>query len=252
MEGSGGRLLPLERAAAAGRSGAGAALDEVDALLAAVDQRELPKPPWLKAYAALRSKRLDKLTRHFGWRLLHGSVRCGAAAVAWCPARTVDELQAAVCCPHPACAAAVPVHGGRCVPCLADFSHVFLHCPAVRPAVQWLVGLWARIAPEDEVVPLDARVILLGDGTVWAPRGGPAAEELWLHLRLLFCRAVWSHAGRSGVGVAGDRAAAAVVATAASLIARSIRLDWLRVAASLPGASVLPSWCVVDTGLPAN
>ena len=81
---------------------------------------------------------------------------------------------------------------------------------------------------------------------MWAPRGGVAAEELWLHLRLLFCRAVWAHAGQSCASGAADRAAA-VVATAAGLIARAIRLDWLRVAASLPGASVLPSWCVIGT-----
>jgi hypothetical protein len=39
---------------------------------------------------------------------------------------------------------------------------------------------------------------------------------------------------------------AAVVAATAALIARAIRLDWLRVTASLPGAAVLPSWCVID------
>jgi hypothetical protein len=40
--------------------------------------------------------------------------------------------------------------------------------------------------------------------------------------------------------------AAAVVALAATWIERAVRLDWLRVSASLPGAAVLPSWCVID------
>ncbi len=34
-------------------------------------------------------------------------VRCGAATVHWCPASTTGELQAAVCCPEPACVAVV-------------------------------------------------------------------------------------------------------------------------------------------------
>jgi hypothetical protein len=70
------------------------------------------------------------------------------------------------------------------VPYLADLSHVFLHCAAVRPAVNWLLDLWARIVPEDAPVPLDARVLLLGDDGVWAPAGGEAAQGLWLHLQL--------------------------------------------------------------------
>jgi hypothetical protein len=38
---------------------------------------------------------------------------------------------------------------------------------------------------------LDARVLLAGDHTVWDPGGGDAGAELWTHLRLLFCHAVW-------------------------------------------------------------
>jgi hypothetical protein len=41
------------------------------------------------------------------------------------------------------------------------------------------------------VPPLDARVLLAGDHAVWDPGGGEAGAELWAHLRLLFCRAVW-------------------------------------------------------------
>jgi hypothetical protein len=91
-----------------------------------------------------------------------------------------------------------------------------LHCAAVRPAVNWLRGLWARIAPEDDPVALDARVLLLGDVSVWAPAGGEAAQGLWLHLRL-----------RSLPG----------------------RFDWTGCGLQRPclsGSAVLPSWCVID------
>jgi hypothetical protein len=90
--------------------------------------------------------------------------------VHWCPASTTGELQAAVCCPEPACVAAVAMLDGACAPYLADLSHASLHCTAVWPAVNWLLGVWARIAPEDTPVPLDARVLLLGDECVGACR----------------------------------------------------------------------------------
>jgi hypothetical protein len=86
------RVHPLQRAAAAGRGGDVKSLDEVDVLLAAA-QSESPKPPWLTAYAALKHRRLDRLTRHFGWRLIHGGVRLqGSDSQHWCQARMSGEL----------------------------------------------------------------------------------------------------------------------------------------------------------------
>jgi hypothetical protein len=61
----------------------------------------------------------------------------------------------------------------------------------VQPAVAWLQALWGRVV-EGRVPPVDARVLLAGDHTVWDPGGGEAGAELWTHLRLLLlCRAVW-------------------------------------------------------------
>jgi hypothetical protein len=99
------RAHPLQRAAAAGRSVAGQALDEVDVLMAGVVAPQAAQPPWLAAYAALQDRRLDRVTRHFGWRLLHGALRCGAASVHWCEAGDEAALWRVVCCPDPSCAA---------------------------------------------------------------------------------------------------------------------------------------------------
>jgi hypothetical protein len=94
-------------------------------------------------------------------------------------------------------------------------------------------------------VPVDARVLLLGDSAVWAPAGGDGHGSLWLHLRLLFCRAVWVCACRAKAE-GGDGSWQAVVAMVHAWVSRAIRQDWLWVSASLPGAAVLPSWCAMD------
>jgi hypothetical protein len=80
--------------------------------------------------------------------------------------------------------------------------------------------------------------------TVWSPAGGDAQCSLWLHLRLLWCRSVWAHVCAASPGTALSWRA--VVAVLRAWVSRAIRLDWLRVSASLPGAAELPSWCVLS------
>jgi hypothetical protein len=203
----------------------------------------LTEPPWRKAFEALKAMQLDRVTRHFGWRLLHGALRCGAASVHWCEAESELELWEAFCCHQPACAAAAALPCGRVVPALADFSHTFLHCPPARPAVRWLCDMWACIAPADLPVPVYARVLLLGDLGVWVPSGGHVPESLWLHLRLLLCRAVWLLACKARTGELVTWQAA--VAMIWPWVSRAVRQDWLRVSDMLSGAAVQPSWCVI-------
>lgn len=54
----------------------------------------------------------------------------------------------------------------------------------------------------DPAVPLDVRLLLpLGNAGVWAPSAGsPGSKGLWLHLRLLLCRAIWAVACKSPCG----------------------------------------------------
>jgi hypothetical protein len=120
----------------------------------------------------------------------------------WCQARTtsdslVQSFRRRRCAAQSRhlCVAAVAMPDGACVPFLADLSHVFLSCAAaVRPAVNCLAagtaGLVGSHCPRGYpcATGCPGAVLLLGDESVWAPAGGEAAQGLWLHLRLLFCR----------------------------------------------------------------
>ena len=122
------------------------------------------------------------------WLLVHGALRCGAAVCSWAQPACLDDLVQecacqAECCSGHAAPAGVPP------PC-ETMSHVFVTCPVVSPAVGWLRELWRRIG--GSLPPLDARVLVVGDRSVWEPEGGRYGWELWSHLRLLFCRSVWS------------------------------------------------------------
>ena len=193
-------------------------------------------PAWREAYKGLWLPQLDRPTRHFGWLLLHGGLRCGAAGVAWAPVGCRADLVDFCCCRAAGCAV------GACPP-LDTFTHAFLLCPVVAPAVEWLRQLWAGIG--GQVPPLDVRVLVVGDHTVWDPGGGKDFAELWHHLRLLFCRAVWAlHSRRVALGHAFT--AAAVVGVVAGWVGSAVRLDWLRVGVGLGAAGGrLPSGCVV-------
>ena len=98
--------------------------DASDALMRGVMGMPLQRPPWREAYASLRLPRLDRVTRFFGWRLLHGALQCSATAVLWCKVGTVQELRAAVCCSATACAGDEALVGAQ----VESLSHLFVHC----------------------------------------------------------------------------------------------------------------------------
>jgi hypothetical protein len=61
---------------------------------------------------------IGSLSRHFGWRLVHGALRCNnAATVPWCKVASLQELEAEVCCSAAACGD---------IPQLESLSHVFM------------------------------------------------------------------------------------------------------------------------------
>lgn len=260
MRASASRAHPLERAlarqgAAQAAAGAQARRDDCrDVLAAYVADRPREwggaacRPPWRQAFVDLhRHKRLGRRLRFFGWVLAHGALRCGGVLVQWWAARQGAEAPAVEdFVEQCGCSAEVCVRRerppGEPPPC-ETLSHVFLHCPVVQPALQWLRRLCQRVF--GQAPPLDADVIVVGDGSKWAPAAGDASGDawsLWTHLRLQYLKTVWSlTARRARTGQQFD--AAAVVAATAAALERAIWLDWERVWAAPEGAHGLPSWC---------
>ena len=238
MRASVARVHPCERAAhrlglVAGGQAQARVDDGVDAVAGYDQTRQHAwagegKAPWLVAFAVVRLERLARPLRFFGWLLTHGALRCGGAMVTWRRAEegfAVGDFVEMCACGAEECLAGERPAGDP-PPC-ETLSHVFLHCPVVKPAVEWLRGLWARLG--DGPPPLDAQVLVVGDQSVWSPGGGDV-WELWTHLRLEFCHAVWRLTTRRA-STGQVFAAAAVVEMAAAALERSICLDWARVGA---------------------
>ena len=239
------RVHPYQRAALAAAASARAAADwlqqapcdAVDLLGGRPGGVDHPVAPWRKAYIALRAPRLDRQLRYFGWLLLHGALRCGACSLSWGGADNRAALfQECGCLAD--CCASLPV------PPLDDYSHTFVHCPVVRPARQWLAGLWVRMGGAQ--LPDDARVWVVGDSDSWSPGDEPSLCALWLHLRLMYCRAVWLlHARR--LKLRQQFSAAEVVALVVAWVRQALQRDWHRVGLSRGDLQDLPSWCTGDT-----
>ena len=234
------RAHPLQRAAAAQAAAAALAplpppgprvSDCVD--VAALPPARAP-PSWREAYAALwAERRLPRDLQWFGWRLLHGALACGAWRVPYAPA---DAVRRECMCSAPGCVAAVPGAAAADLP-LETYTHMFVTCPTVVPAVAWLCRLGGRIL--GAVPPPDPLVIILGDPAAWRPqRGGTraearAADALWMHVRLRLLQAIWRArcvraATPDGAAVPAV-GAAAVVAMAAAAVEQDMRRDWHRV-----------------------
>ena len=213
------RAHPLVRAAAAAAvpGGVGRRDDCVDAVLGVVRVAQGQRPPWQPVFTALWSPGLPRHLQFFGWGLVHGAYTCGAWVVAWLPDGD-DALLSECGCGAPGCAALSP-------PPLETYSHVFLECPVVAPAVAWLRDVWQRLAGERP--PVDARVWVVGDHRVWVPARRDL-RGLWLHLRLAFLWSVWVlRVRRRQTGSGYD--ATAVVGLVAREVGRAIRQDWFRV-----------------------
>ena len=157
-----------------------------------------------------------------GWRLMHGSLHCGAFT-AYVFGMTAEEAYCTAPCCHRK---------------LETLTHLFMDCPCVATAVDWLLDLWERVGGERP--PRDGRVLLADDHRVWRPREG--LDELWTLARLELLHSIWSlRCSRRERGA--NVQPAAVAAMTVCRLKRHLELDWLRCYADVRTLSVVCRAC---------
>jgi hypothetical protein len=117
-------------------------------------------------------------------------------------------------------------------------SHLFVQCPSVTSAWQWLEGAWDTVQPGAGLDCSNARVVLLDDGGVWQP---PAElHHLWTHLRLLMLESIWTtRCERSGQ----PYSSAEVVGRFLAVLQQQMQHDWARTLTGIHLDSGVPlSW----------
>jgi hypothetical protein len=215
---------------------------------------------WVRAYRRAADKRLPKPLRVFGWQVLHAALPVGDSRVY--AARSREELLRC-CCRHPQCQprqqqpAQPPQQqqqqqqqqggqeaaGGEPPPLpprhqLESLTHMFVLCPSVRGAWQWLEGVWGRVQLGGGPNCSDVRVLLLDDSSVWQP---PAElQQLWTHLRLLMLESVW--AVRCAAG-SQQYTSTQVVCRFIAALQQQLQQDWARTRGDIRLNSGVPlSW----------
>jgi hypothetical protein len=158
------------------------------------------------------------------FRLLHGVLPVNAFRL---HVRR-EALRPVGLCPCPEC---------RAAGALETYTHAFMECPSAAPVLDWVLALWAELAPGGPPPPRDPLLLLADQRGARDPRGGwepqPAHRVFWGRLRAAWVGCVWE-ARCSQVALGGGALPSAVRArlTAGALLERlrtAAGLQWLRV-----------------------
>jgi exonuclease III len=155
-------------------------------------------------------KELPREAVSMAWRVLHGQLYCGAF---WARVRESATLNDACCVGH------------TCVKQLDTLSHMFVECPSIVPALEWLLDVWHAISGNRP--PKDARVVVADDHRVWQPQS-QVLGHVWTVLRVLYLHAVWRCAvihRMTGQMVVSS----AVIAMVVRDVRRVLQCEWARV-----------------------
>ena len=185
---------------------------------------------WRAAWRGALGRDSRRHHRAFTWALLHTALPCSAAKVPFWPS-DVDGIVAAACCGNAACRPGQPATDTAHVAgaTLETLLHALFECPAVRPAIRWAAGLWARI--EGEGPPLTPRVWLQGDPGAWQPQL-EHNRQLWRTLRIALLSAAWAlRCRRASRGT--QFSPAEVVAACVEDLRAVVRADWQRATADI-------------------
>ena len=196
------------------------------------------RPPAVARAAWLRlsCRRLPRDCRAVAWRVLHASLYSG---VFW--AYVTGRHAGQACCANPSC------QGDQQ---LETMQHLFLDCPAVCGAADWLVRLWGALSPGNQP-PRTAAVLLADDQRDWQPVGPPPRQELWTTLRLCWLQAVWSlRCRRFSDPERHQVSVAAIVAATVAAVVRLLRRDYTRTVGDARSMSSAPRHWFRGTSVP--
>ena len=154
--------LPTEQAAAS---------DTVDVLEVCGSHPE--QAQWQRIWELSSAAYFDRQHRVLWWRILHGSLMCGAYRV-YIGRATPEQAS----CPFSCCSSQPQT-----------ISHLFLHCPVAASVTSWLCRLWQAVTghlPDASVATL-----LAGDASAsHAP--SEAMLQTWHRLRLAVLHSIWA------------------------------------------------------------
>jgi hypothetical protein len=151
--------------------------------------------------------------KSFCVRLLHAALPCRAMHAA---KQSVGVRDFALC----PCCGGRDTNGRRCP---ETYTHLFLECPAYRPAITWLLDLWEDL--EGARPPDTAAVIIADEPGAWAAAPTGVAAHRWQALRLTLLFHIWRT--RCSDDASQRNARAAVTATVEAL-REDIRLQFNR------------------------
>ena len=186
--------------------------------------------PARKAWDRLSSRRIPRDLRAIGWRLLHAALYTGVFRAHVRP--TADPTTAF--CSAPACQDAQTMETAE---------HLFLTCPSVAPAADWLCRLWAAVAgPGSAAPPCTVAVLLADDDRTWRPGGSEEQQELWTTLRLSWLHAVWTlRCRRLREPLGPALTPAGIVGVVVANVKRLIRRDFTRTTCDARNMTAAPS-----------
>jgi hypothetical protein len=183
-----------------------------------------------QAWKRIGASSLPRAHRATAWRIMHGALACNAFVLS---RHTSQGDISRAYCTAPACKSAR---------CFETLTHLFISCPSVSPALQWLLSVWHAISGV-QLQPT-AALILGDDPAAWAPHAEPGAAiyALWTRLRLTYLHTVWMARANLSL-LQPDAHAAAIAAAVVADLTYRMHGDWLRVGRDIRSAtSTCSSW----------
>jgi len=178
-------------------------------------------------WRSLRDPTLHRQHMVTCWAALHGVLGCKAflAAVRLKGQHVGPQaVRDSAACSHPQCREAPGL-------VLETLSHALVDCPAVAPAIDWLLATWAHLTGADPP-PRNHAVLLLDDAAAWpgGPATGTAERRLWTRLRVATLGSIWElrTERRAGGGDAELTLARAAAQRALDTVLTALHRDWRR------------------------